>query len=155
MWKGRLFVKGVQSANDAIKLADLGADGIVISNHGGRQLDRAPVPLMLLPSVRKAVGPNLEIILDSGIMSGGDVVAALAAGADFTLVGRAYLYGLMSGGKDGVDRSIQILRQEIQVAMQLLGVSSVAELTPEHIRMDWKQNLREDSVRSSESSLFV
>ena len=137
VWKGRLFVKGIVSAEDALRAVDLGADGIVVSSHGGRQLDRTPVPLRALPGIRRAVGQDAEIILDSGIMSGGDIVAAVAAGADFTLIGRAYLYGLMAGGPQGIDRAIQILRDEIQVTMQLLGVSSLAELTPEHIRMDW------------------
>ena len=139
-WKGQLFVKGVQSVEDAVKIMDLGADGVIVSNHGGRQLDRSPVPFLALPAIRKAVGDKAQIILDSGIMSGGDIVAALAAGANFTMVGRAYLYGLMAGGQAGVERSIQVLRKEIQVTMQLLGVSSVHELNPDHIRMNWKES---------------
>lgn len=135
VWPGKLFVKGILSPNDAVRVKAAGADGIVISNHGGRQLDRAPVPLQVLPAIRSAVGPDLEIILDSGIMSGNDIVAALAAGADFTLIGRAYLYGLMAGGEDGVNRAIEILSAEIRIALALVGVSSVAELSPQHVRM--------------------
>jgi L-lactate dehydrogenase (cytochrome) len=135
VWDGKLFVKGVLRPEDAVRVSDAGVDGIVVSNHGGRQLDRAPVPLQVLPAIRAAVGRDLEIILDSGIMSGNDIVAALAAGADFTLIGRAYLYGLMSGGEAGVDRAVQILRSEIQVALGLLGVTSIGELGPEHVRL--------------------
>ncbi|WP_375000732.1 alpha-hydroxy-acid oxidizing protein [Aeromicrobium sp. CTD01-1L150] len=132
-WNGKLVVKGVQGVDDAVRLADLGVDAVLLSNHGGRQLDRAPVPFHLLPQVRAAVGTDVEIHLDTGIMSGQDVVAALACGADFTLIGRAYLYGLMAGGRRGVDRTIEILATEIIRTMKLLGVSSVAELRPEHV----------------------
>jgi L-lactate dehydrogenase (cytochrome)/glycolate oxidase len=132
-WPGKLVVKGVQNVDDAVKLAELGADAVLLSNHGGRQLDRAPIPFHLLPEVRKAVGNDLEIHLDTGIMSGQDIVAALAMGADFTLIGRAYLYGLMAGGRRGVDRTIEILTKDIERTMQLLGVTSVAELEPSHV----------------------
>ncbi|WP_297081643.1 alpha-hydroxy acid oxidase [uncultured Demequina sp.] len=132
-WSGKIFVKGIQTVADAKAVMDVGADGIVLSNHGGRQLDRAPVPFHLLPAVRKELGDDAEIILDTGIMSGADIVAALAMGADFTLVGRAYLYGLMAGGREGVDRSIDILRREIVRTMKLLGVASVVDLNPGHV----------------------
>jgi len=132
-WHGKVVVKGVQNVDDAVKLADLGVDAVLLSNHGGRQLDRAPVPFHLLPDVRKAVGDSVEIHLDTGIMSGQDIVAALALGADFTLIGRAYLYGLMAGGRRGVDRTIEILTKDIERTMRLLGVSSVAELEPGHV----------------------
>ena len=133
MWPGRLVVKGVQSVADARTLADLGVDGIVLSNHGGRQLDRAPVPFHLLPEVVKAVGGRTEVVMDTGIMDGADVVAAIAMGAQFTLVGRAYLYGLMAGGRAGVDRAIEILRGQVTRTMKLLQVASVAELNPGHV----------------------
>ena len=132
-WKGHLVVKGVQSVDDARKIAAEGADAIVVSNHGGRQLDRAPVPFHLLPDVVRAVGGDVEVFLDTGIMSGADIVAAFAHGARFTLIGRAYLYGLMAGGRAGVDRAIEILSGEAARTMRLLGVSSVEELTPEHV----------------------
>lgn len=133
MWPGRIAIKGVQTVTDARKLADAGVDAIVLSNHGGRQLDRAPVPFHLLPEVAREVGGDVEIILDTGIMDGADVVAALALGADFTLVGRAYLYGLMAGGRAGVDRAIAILRSQIERTMKLLQVTRVEELTPAHV----------------------
>ena len=137
-WKGKLVVKGIQTVEDARKVVDHGADGIVLSNHGGRQLDRAPIPFHLLPEVSaalKADRSDAAIILDTGIMSGADIIAALALGADFTLIGRAYLYGLMAGGRAGVDRALQILEKDMQRTMALLGVSRVADLTPEHVRL--------------------
>ena len=132
-WPGPVVVKGIQTVDDAVRCARLGVDGIVLSNHGGRQLDRAPVPFHLLPSVVREVGGDVEVMVDTGIMSGADVVASIALGARFTLVGRAYLYGLMAGGRAGVDRTIQILREEIVRTMKLLGVASLAELEPRHV----------------------
>ncbi len=134
-WPGKVSVKGVQTVADARRLADVGVDAIVLSNHGGRQLDRAPVPFHLLPEVVREVGADLEVHLDTGIMSGQDIVAALAHGARFTLIGRAYLYGLMAGGRDGVDRSIEILRGQIERTMRLLGVATLDELEPAHVTM--------------------
>lgn len=133
-WNGNLVVKGIQNVGDAVKSIESGADAIILSNHGGRQLDRAPVPLHLLPEVVKEVGNKAEVHVDTGIMHGQDVVAALASGAKFTWIGRAYLYGLMAGGKSGVDKSLEIFRTQITRTMKLLGVSSVAELNPEHVR---------------------
>jgi L-lactate dehydrogenase (cytochrome) len=133
LFPGKLVIKGVQNLEDSKKLVDLGVDGIVLSNHGGRQLDRAPIPFHLLPDVVREVGKDTEVALDTGIMSGADIVASLALGAKFTLVGRAYLYGLMAGGREGVDRMIYILRDQIERTMQLLGVTSVEELTPAHV----------------------
>ncbi|MFY8231370.1 MAG: alpha-hydroxy acid oxidase, partial [Candidatus Nanopelagicus sp.] len=109
-WQGNLVVKGIQNVDDAMMSVAAGADAIILSNHGGRQLDRAPVPLHLLPEVVKAIGDKAEVQVDTGIMHGADVVAALASGAKFTWIGRAYLYGLMAGGKPGVDRTLEILR---------------------------------------------
>jgi L-lactate dehydrogenase (cytochrome) len=114
-------------------VVDAGADGIILSNHGGRQLDRAPVPLRLLPDVVEAVGDRTEVWLDTGIMSGADIVAAVALGARFTLVGRAYLYGLMAGGEAGVDRTIAILSEQVSRTMRLLGVTCLDELNPAHV----------------------
>jgi L-lactate dehydrogenase (cytochrome) len=114
-------------------VVELGADGIVLSNHGGRQLDRAPVPFQLLPAVAREVGADTEILLDTGIMSGADIVAAIALGARCTLIGRAYLYGLMAGGQVGVRRVIDILAEQIRRTMRLLGVSELAELSPQHV----------------------
>jgi len=133
-WKGNLVVKGIQNVDDAVMSVKAGADAIILSNHGGRQLDRAPVPFHLLPEVVKAVGKKTEVHVDTGIMHGADVVAALAAGAKFTWIGRAYLYGLMAGGKPGVDRSLEILKTQMIRTMKLLGVRTVAELEPDHVR---------------------
>lgn len=133
LFPGKIVVKGVQNLPDARRLVDAGVDGIVLSNHGGRQLDRAPVPFRLLPAVARELGKDTQIVIDTGIMSGADIVAAIALGADFTLVGRAYLYGLMAGGRAGVDRAIAILRGGIERTMRLLGVASLAELEPRHV----------------------
>ena len=102
-WDGPIVIKGIQTVDDARAVVDAGADGIVISNHGGRQLDRAPTPLEQLPAIMAAVGDRAEVYLDGGVLSGADVIAAVALGADAVMVGRAYLYGLMAGGERGVD----------------------------------------------------
>ncbi len=133
MWPGKIVIKGVQNVEDARKLVDLGVDGIVLSNHGGRQLDRAPVPFRLLPEVVREVGAHTEIAIDTGIMNGADIVAAYALGARFTLIGRAYLYGLMAGGRAGVDRTIEILTDQLVRTMKLLEVASLDELSPRHV----------------------
>jgi L-lactate dehydrogenase (cytochrome) len=132
-WPGKLVVKGIQTLDDARRVASLGVDAITLSNHGGRQLDRAPVPFHLLPDVVRDVGGDVEVHLDTGIMNGADVVASVALGARFTLVGRAYLYGLMAGGRAGVDRAIAILAEEITRTMKLLGARSIDELEPTHV----------------------
>jgi L-lactate dehydrogenase (cytochrome) len=133
IWPGKLVVKGVQSVDDAKALAKAGVDGVVLSNHGGRQLDRAPIPFRLLPDVVREVGKDIEVTLDTGIMNGADIVASIALGAKFTMIGRAYLYGLMAGGRAGVDRTIEILSSEIVRTMKLLGVHTLAELEPRHV----------------------
>ncbi|EZP27456.1 alpha-hydroxy acid oxidase [Microbacterium oleivorans] len=133
IWPGKIVVKGVQNVADAKRLIDHGVDGIILSNHGGRQLDRAPIPFHLLPTVVREVGKDATVMVDTGIMNGADIVAAMALGAKFTLIGRAYLYGLMAGGRAGVDKTIEILRSEIERTMKLLGVASIAELEPRHV----------------------
>jgi isopentenyl diphosphate isomerase/L-lactate dehydrogenase-like FMN-dependent dehydrogenase len=134
-WGGKVIVKGIQNVEDAKKVAKLGADAIVLSNHGGRQLDRAPVPFQLLPEVKKQLKSDVEIMVDTGIMHGSDVIASVAQGASFTLIGRAYLYGLMAGGREGVDRALQILSGQMARTMKLLGVKSLKELQPEHVKI--------------------
>ncbi len=137
-WPGKLFVKGVLTAQDTRLALDAGADGLVVSNHGGRQLDRAPVSLKALAEVRAEAGADVEIILDSGILSGADIVSALALGADFTLIGRAYLYGLMAGGREGVTRAIELLAAEVRTAMQLMGCATIADLKHSgQVRTPW------------------
>ncbi|MCU1423838.1 MAG: alpha-hydroxy-acid oxidizing enzyme [Microbacteriaceae bacterium] len=132
-WPGKVVVKGVQNVDDARTLASMGMDGIILSNHGGRQLDRAPIPFHLLPEVVREVGMDTEVHLDTGIMTGADIVASIALGAKFTLIGREYLYGLLAGGREGVDRTIAILEEQIARTMRLLGVTSLAELEPRHV----------------------
>jgi L-lactate dehydrogenase (cytochrome) len=133
-WPGPLIIKGIQSVDDARRMADAGVDAVVLSNHGGRQLDRAPVPLRLLPEVVDTVGDRTEIWMDTGVMNGADIVAAVALGARAVLVGRAYLYGLMAGGERGVERATTILVREMRRTMQLLGVRSIPELERRHVR---------------------
>jgi len=133
-WDGTLTVKGIQNLEDAKMAAKLGADAIILSNHGGRQLDRAPVMLHLLADIKKEFKKDYEIHIDTGIMHGADVLAAVALGAQFTYVGRAYLYGLMAGGQDGVERALEIMRTQMVRNMKLIGVNSLDELTPKHVR---------------------
>ena len=135
LWEGPLLIKGVQNVDDARMVVEHGANGVILSNHGGRQLDRAAPPLGVLPKVVDAIGDRAEVYLDTGILNGGDIVAAMAHGATGTLVGRAYLYGLMAGGERGVQRAVDILTAEITRTMRLLGVRSFAELTPGHVKL--------------------
>jgi L-lactate dehydrogenase (cytochrome) len=135
VWPGSLVIKGIQSAADAERVVDAGADGVLLSSHGGRPLERAPVPLELVPSVVSAVGGRAQVLVDTGVMNGGDIVAALALGADAVLVGRAYLYGLMAAGRRGVARAVEILAAEVVRTMQLLGARSVDELAPSHVTL--------------------
>jgi L-lactate dehydrogenase (cytochrome) len=134
-WDGPVVVKGVLSVADALAAVDAGADALVLSNHGGRQLDRAPVPLELLPDVVDAVGDRTEVYVDSGVRSGGDVAAAVGLGARGVMVGRAYLYGLMVGGQRGVTATLDLLVDELRRAMCLLGTPTVASIGPEHVRL--------------------
>lgn len=134
-WSGALVVKGVQGVADALRVVDAGADAVWLSNHGGRQLDRAPVPLELVPDVVDALAGRAEVFVDTGITSGADVVAAVALGATAAMVGRAYLYGLMAGGAAGVARAVQLLGAEVLRTMQLLGVREVGELNRSHVRL--------------------
>lgn len=134
-WKGKLVVKGIQNVDDAKQAAKAGADAVVLSNHGGRQLDRAPIPFHLVPETVKAIGKDAEVHVDTGIMHGADIVAAIAKGAKFTLIGRAYLYGLMAGGREGVDKALSILHTDMVRTMKLLGVRSLEELEPGHVKI--------------------
>jgi isopentenyl diphosphate isomerase/L-lactate dehydrogenase-like FMN-dependent dehydrogenase len=134
-WKGTLTIKGVQNVEDAKKAADYGVDAVLLSNHGGRQLDRAPVPLHLIQEVRKELKSDLEIHIDTGIMHGADVLAAIALGAQYTYVGRAYLYGLMAGGQAGVERALEILRGQMVRSLKLIGVETLDELNSSHVRI--------------------
>jgi L-lactate dehydrogenase (cytochrome) len=132
-WPHKLLVKGVLNPADAERVVAMGADGVVVSNHGGRQLDRTPATLHMLPAVRAAVGPESTVLLDSGITHGQDIVAALALGADAVMAGRAYLYGLMAGGERGVERAVEILRAEYQRGLQLLGLDATSKIARHHV----------------------
>jgi L-lactate dehydrogenase (cytochrome) len=127
-WPGKLLIKGPVSPADATRAAELGVDGLQLSNHGGRQLDRSVASVDLIAPVRDAVGPDVAIVVDSGVRHGSDIAVALALGADACAVGRAYLYGLMAGGEPGVDKVIDILTDQFIRTLHLMGVSSVAEL---------------------------
>ena len=131
-WPRKLLVKGIQDVEDARMVADLGADAVIVSNHGGRQLDRTVAPLSLLPHVVDAVGERCEVLVDTGVRTGSDIAAARALGASAAMVGRAYLYGLMAAGEEGVDRAVEILASEYRRTLQLLGVTSTDELGPEY-----------------------
>ena len=131
LWPGYLIIKGILNPADAQHAAAVGADAVILSNHGGRQLDRARSPLDALAEVRDRVGADLQILLDSGIRHGSDLAIALACGADACLIGRPYLYGLGAAGEAGVSAVIAILRDELRRVMQLLGVASIAQLRAE------------------------
>jgi L-lactate dehydrogenase (cytochrome) len=128
VWKGPIIVKGIQSVDDAKAVAKLGVQGIILSNHGGRQFDRGQVPLEILPEVVKAVGSKVEIYIDGGIMSGLDALGAIALGAKAVFIGRAYLYGAMANGEAGVEQVIEIMRREFENGMALSGATNIAEV---------------------------
>ena len=127
-WPGKLMLKGPVSPSDARRAVSLGVDGLQLSNHGGRQLDRAVAPIDLVAPVREAVGPEVSLVVDSGVRHGSDIAVALALGADACSIGRAYLYGLMAGGEPGIDKAIDILTDQFNRTLHLLGMRSAAEL---------------------------
>ena len=128
IWPGKLIIKGILDVDDARLAVRTGAAAIVVSNHGGRQLDGAPSSISMLPAIADAVGSEIEVLFDGGIRSGQDVMRALALGAKACLIGRAYIYGLGAGGQAGVARAIEIIRKELNVTMALTGVNSVKEI---------------------------
>ena len=129
LWPGKLVIKGVLDAEDAKQAADLGADAIVVSNHGGRQLDGAPSTIAALPRVAEAVGDRIEVLFDGGVRSGQDVLKALALGARGCLIGRAYLYGLAAMGEAGVAKALSLIADELRISMSLTGVREIAEVS--------------------------
>lgn len=131
LWKGRLIVKGILNADDARRAAQLNVDGIIVSNHGGRQLDRAVHPLDVFPAIRRAVGDDFTLMLDSGIRCGADIVTAYCLGAQYVFVGRATLYGVAAGGRRGVLRAIDLLRHEVDLIMAQVGCADLAKITPD------------------------
>jgi len=130
VWPGHMLVKGLQSWEDVVLAADNGMDGVVLSNHGGRYLDSAPSPLQLVPEVRRAVGNRLKIIIDSGARRGGDIVKAIAMGADLVMSGRPTLYGAAAAGEAGAYRALEVFQTEMERVMAQIGLNRVEEITP-------------------------
>jgi (S)-mandelate dehydrogenase len=133
-WSRKLLVKGVLSVSDAQRAADLGCDGIVLSNHGGRQLDSCVAPIQVLPEIVAAVAGRMTVIVDSGFRRGTDIVKAMALGANAVMIGRATLYGLAAAGERGVNRALEILTSEVDRVLGQLGCRSFAELGPQLLR---------------------
>jgi L-lactate dehydrogenase (cytochrome) len=133
-WRGPLVLKGIQTDEDALLARDVGADAVVVSNHGGRQLDGAPATLEMLPAIKEAIGDELEVFLDGGIRRGSDIVKALALGANMCLIGRAYLYGLATAGQAGVGFVLALLDADVRRTLALMGLTSLEQLTPEMVR---------------------
>jgi L-lactate dehydrogenase (cytochrome) len=132
-WGGKMILKGILDVEDAKAAADFGADAIIVSNHGGRQLDGAVSAISMLPSIVRAVGDRTEVHMDSGIRSGQDVLKALALGAKSTFVGRSYIYGLGAAGQAGVTKALEIIQKELDVSMALCGVQKATELSRENL----------------------
>src|SRR3989440_698521 len=137
LWPGKLILKGVLDVEDAKLAAKTGAAALVVSNHGGRQLDGAPSSISVLPKIVDAVGGEIEVMFDGGIRTGADLLRALALGARSCLIGRAYLYGLGAGGEAGVAAAIRILREELDVSMALCGVNTVGAIHRNAIAQEW------------------
>lgn len=136
IWKGPIVLKGIQSVDDAVLAADAGVEAIALSNHGGRQLDTAPVPLTVLPEVADRVGDRIEVICDGGVRRGSDIVKALALGATACMAGRAYLYGLGAAGEAGVDHVLDLLGDDVRRTMALIGCNTVKEIDREYVTFD-------------------
>jgi L-lactate dehydrogenase (cytochrome) len=130
LWEGPFALKGVMSAEDARRAADVGVTAIIVSNHGGRQLDGAAAPIQVLPDIVRTVGDHVEVILDGGIRRGAHVLKSLALGAKACSIGRPYLYGLAAGGEAGVAKALDILRTELDLAMQLSGCAELRDISP-------------------------
>jgi isopentenyl diphosphate isomerase/L-lactate dehydrogenase-like FMN-dependent dehydrogenase len=137
MWPGKLLVKGIVHPEDAMAAAECGADGVIISNHGGRYLDASVAPIQVLPEIAKRVGGKIAVIMDSGVRRGSDVIKAVALGADLVMAGRPTLYGVGAGGEVGADRALEIFHDEIDRVMAQLGLHSVEEVTPDCL---WQPN---------------
>jgi L-lactate dehydrogenase (cytochrome)/(S)-mandelate dehydrogenase len=137
-----LVVKGIMDPADALRAAEIGCDGIIVSNHGGRQLDQAPASLDVLPAIKAAVGERMTVMLDSGVRRGGDILIALCLGAQFVFFGRPTLYGAAAGGLPGVKKAVDILRGEIDLVMGQIGCPRLDQLGPDFLwRDDWPRNI--------------
>ena len=139
VWPGPIIVKGILTGDDARRSIDIGAVGVIVSNHGGRQLDSVSATLRALPEVVRAVNGQIEVLMDGGIRRGGDIAKAICLGAHAVLVGRAYAYGLAAAGEAGVSRAIAILRADFERTLKLLGCASVDELDRSYVDVprDW------------------
>ena len=157
IWNGPILVKGILTADDARRAVGEGAAAVVVSNHGGRQLDEVYPTIRALPEVVAAVGGETEVLMDGGIRRGSDIVKALCLGARAVLVGRAYAYGLAAGGYDGVKKAIQILRDDVERTLRLLGCPSIAELDSSYISYPshWRPRNTEAANRNSASARTV
>ena len=142
LWPGNFVIKGIMHPDDARRAVDIGVDGIMVSNHGGRQLDRAPSPLEVLPAMDAAVGDKLVLMLDSGVRRGADVLIALCLGAKFVFMGRPTLYGVAAGGTAGADRAIEIVRNEIDLTMGQMGCPNLQILGADFLLWDHPDDLR-------------
>ena len=134
-WGGPFAIKGILSLDDARRAVETGVSALILSNHGGRQLDHAASPISVLPEIADALGDRVEIILDGGIRRGTDVIKALSLGATAVMIGRAYLFGLGAGGEAGVDRALQLLSAEIKRNLMLIGCASVKQLGRKYLRI--------------------
>jgi L-lactate dehydrogenase (cytochrome)/(S)-mandelate dehydrogenase len=132
-WPGHLILKGIQHPEDAIRAVSVGVDGIIVSNHGGKSFDLLPSPIDTLPAVRQAVHPQIPVMLDSGVRRGADIAIALCRGADFVFVGRSTLYGVAAGGRPGAERAVQILRDEFDMTLAMIGCTRVKDLSADHL----------------------
>ena len=128
LWPGKLILKGIMDVEDARLAATSGADALIVSNHGGRQLDGAPSSISALPRIVEAVGSDIEVLFDGGVRSGQDVLRALALGARACMIGRSYIYGLGAGGEAGVAKAIEIIGKELDVSMALTGTRNVRDI---------------------------
>jgi len=142
VWSQPIVIKGIHTGDDARRAVDAGANALVVSNHGGRQLDSVAPTLRILPEVVATVGDQIEVLLDGGVRRGSDIVKALCLGARAVMVGRAYAYGLGAAGGAGVARAIEILRSDLVRTLKLLGCPSVAELDRSYVDVprDWLAN---------------
>jgi L-lactate dehydrogenase (cytochrome)/(S)-mandelate dehydrogenase len=137
MWPGKFVIKGILHPEDAIRAAEHGVDGLIVSNHGGRKIDRAMASVDAFPAIHAAVGDRMTLMLDSGIRRGSDIVTALCLGAKFCFVGRATLYGVAAGGIAGAKRAIAILRNEVDILLSQLGVPNARELGPDMLHREY------------------
>ncbi len=142
LWKGNFVLKGIMHPDDAVRAHAMGVDGVMVSNHGARQLDNAPSPLEVLPAIRDAVGDKMTVMFDGGIRRGIDALIALCTGAKFVFVGRPTLYGVTAGGKAGADAALGIFRREIDISMAQLGVTRIADLGPQFLMWKDEEDLR-------------